>query len=389
MTRLVFRREPVYLQLAKHLRDSAREGKFVAGRLPSFRELMRGYDVALVTVRKALEVLESEGVIERVQGSGTFVRGSRAKGKRRRTLTRTICYVSGTRSENLPGNFFARMMLAAQQAAERAGYSQIIAVPENEMLPIAIGRGQADGILLAGTWTGLGPGHFPRNVQEVNEHYVAGLLDGGVPLVAVSNHTANPAVHRVLPDYDLAMAVAFERLFGLGHRRIALVGGPSHWPPFAARQEAFKQQLARYGLSDTDCPIGAYSRLDYQAPDAAVKTVADLFSRGLPPTAIVLMSGSVDLVLKGIAAAGRRVPTDVSVATFADDAILKSTGATHPPSEPADSVAAVVLPTEQLGKAAVQRLIELIEGRTSHDGERTLLLPIAWREGISLAQAKA
>ncbi|MGL4339882.1 MAG: GntR family transcriptional regulator [Nocardioides sp.] len=48
-------------------------------RLPAETALVADYNVSLGTLRRALDVLEAEQFIERVQGKGTFVRGRRAR----------------------------------------------------------------------------------------------------------------------------------------------------------------------------------------------------------------------------------------------------------------------------------------------------------------------
>jgi DNA-binding GntR family transcriptional regulator len=66
---------PKYRQIADGLRDLIAEGKYAPGdQLPVKRALMADYRAALATVDSALDVLRREGLIETVQGSGTFVR---------------------------------------------------------------------------------------------------------------------------------------------------------------------------------------------------------------------------------------------------------------------------------------------------------------------------
>lgn len=71
-------RRPAYVAIGDTLRMKIESQELVPGdRLPSERELVEEFDVARMTVRHALELLQDEGIIERRRGrtGGTFVRG--------------------------------------------------------------------------------------------------------------------------------------------------------------------------------------------------------------------------------------------------------------------------------------------------------------------------
>lgn len=60
-----------YQQIADSLRDRLVEGEFDAGQvLPSEAQMGERYDASRVTIRKALEVLRNEGLVESRQGFG-------------------------------------------------------------------------------------------------------------------------------------------------------------------------------------------------------------------------------------------------------------------------------------------------------------------------------
>ncbi|MER6997615.1 GntR family transcriptional regulator [Streptomyces sp. NPDC000410] len=68
-------RLPKYQRIANDLKDAIRTGRFGPGdRLPGENDLMAQYDVARMTARQALGVLQSEGIAEARKGSGVFVR---------------------------------------------------------------------------------------------------------------------------------------------------------------------------------------------------------------------------------------------------------------------------------------------------------------------------
>lgn len=67
--------EPAYAQLAEILRRLIAEGVYPPhGKIPSESSISRQYGLSIMTVRQAIGVLTKEGLIERVQGSGTFVK---------------------------------------------------------------------------------------------------------------------------------------------------------------------------------------------------------------------------------------------------------------------------------------------------------------------------
>lgn len=62
-----------YLTVRDHLRSLIADGLAVGAAIPSERELCERFDVSRMTVRQAVDALVVEGLLERVQGRGTFV----------------------------------------------------------------------------------------------------------------------------------------------------------------------------------------------------------------------------------------------------------------------------------------------------------------------------
>lgn len=66
---------PRYVQLRRRLEDGIRDGVLAPNSsLPPEREMAQLTDLSRVTVRKAIQELAAEGLIEQRQGSGSFVR---------------------------------------------------------------------------------------------------------------------------------------------------------------------------------------------------------------------------------------------------------------------------------------------------------------------------
>ena len=78
---------PLYRQIVEGMKREIGEGRLKPGApLPSFRVLAEDMMVSLITVKRAYEELEREGIIYRKQGLGTFVAEHGAE--RSRTMKR-------------------------------------------------------------------------------------------------------------------------------------------------------------------------------------------------------------------------------------------------------------------------------------------------------------
>lgn len=66
---------PLYEQLKSIIKKDISEGNYKIGeKLPSEVKFSQIYGVSVITTRKALFELEQEGIVDRVQGKGTFVK---------------------------------------------------------------------------------------------------------------------------------------------------------------------------------------------------------------------------------------------------------------------------------------------------------------------------
>jgi len=79
---------PRYVQLADVMRHRIKRGRWPRGvMLPSLEKLMEEFGVARVTVRQAIQLLASEGLLSPQRGRGTFVIGE--QGSHRQLLVQT------------------------------------------------------------------------------------------------------------------------------------------------------------------------------------------------------------------------------------------------------------------------------------------------------------
>ena len=144
---------------------------------------------------------------------------------------------------------------------------------------------------------------------------------------------------------------AAQHLLGLGHRRIAVIGGPVQMLCSRARISGYSAALASAGLEVDPALIrhGNFHHLGgYQA-------ALELFERPHPPTAI--FTGNDEQAF-GVAEAarvtGRRIPQDLSIVGFDD---LPMSRWFSPP------LTTVRQPLTEMGRIAAEMLSAMIDGR--------------------------
>lgn len=91
---------PKYFTVKRSILEMLDTGELGAGAiLPSERELMAAHNVSRITVRKAIEELEQEGYLYKIQGKGTFARGEQ---KRQDLISITSCTEDVARQGMVP-----------------------------------------------------------------------------------------------------------------------------------------------------------------------------------------------------------------------------------------------------------------------------------------------
>jgi LacI family transcriptional regulator len=247
---------------------------------------------------------------------------------------------------------FADVTHGIQQAAAQAG--RLVLVVEAEALPTdgsgaaedvyerLVGDGWVDGLIVA--------------YATLEDSHLGHLADQGIPLVLVNRRTSG--VHGSVVVDDLAGSrMAVEHLASLGHERIGFVGLDADTDTAYRRRQGYLDGLAAAGLAyDT--------ALEQEAPPTEPggrDGVAALLAVGgaTRPTAVFAASLMSALgVRAGLAAAGLRIPGDVSLIAFND----------HPIAEHlAPPLTTVRMPNLTMGREAVHMLLGALDGHPVRD----------------------
>ncbi len=171
----------------------------------------------------------------------------------------------------------------------------------------------------------------------------------GIPVVAVDPHTGTADVPSVDSDNLAGAVLATEYLLGLGHRRIALLGGRPDLESARLREEGFRAAMASAGVPVDEALVrnGGYR------PETAEGPARELLSHADRPTAVF---GTNDLMairtLEVARELGLRVPDDLSVIGFDD---VPESAAAMPP------LTTVHQPLHEMGAAALDLLVRMLD----------------------------
>lgn len=74
--------EPIYIKIHNQIKRAIEQQKYRVGqRIPAERQMAQDFHVSRMTLRQAIKILESEGILERRMGSGTYVASQKVQEK--------------------------------------------------------------------------------------------------------------------------------------------------------------------------------------------------------------------------------------------------------------------------------------------------------------------
>lgn len=150
---------------------------------------------------------------------------------------------------------------------------------------------------------------------HTTDHFMRPLTDSGAPLVVVGEHPNDETIASIMGNDGMGIRLAVDHLVSLGHRRIALVGGPADLSSATRRRESFVATMKGHGLK-----VGpdAFCEGDYTMHSGRVAG-GRLLARSPRPTAIVAANDYMAMgVIQSAQEIGLRVPDELSVTGFDD-----------------------------------------------------------------------
>lgn len=202
--------------------------------------------------------------------------------------------------------FFAGAVDAVSTEASRRGYN------------VVLGTAHAQADEAIALWTILEARHCDAIVllgdMRDQPRVIDDLRNAQVPVVALWEGSRPTGIASVSVDNDFGITAVMDHLSGLGHRRIAFVGG-RRLGDIAEREAAYVAAISQSGE-----PLRPeYVRTTENNPTGGRQELRALLALSEPPTAVVFATDV--LAIGGLHEAyeqGVQVPKDLSIAGFDD-----------------------------------------------------------------------
>ena len=205
---------PKYQFLANDLRLQIEAGKYArSGLLPTEFSIAEEYQVSRQTVRRALEILARDGLIEKRQGSGSHICCQEASSTA--VPTRSIAVLTTYISDYIFPSILREVenVLSCNHCAPLLFATQNQVSNERKVLQTLLRLNKLDGVLVEGTKTCL---------PNPNLDLYQKLLQQGIPLVFMNgNYPELSNTVSVLDDNYGGSQELIHYLYRKGHREIA------------------------------------------------------------------------------------------------------------------------------------------------------------------------
>ena len=219
-----------------------------------------------------------------------------------RSLRRGSTGMLGLVVSDVENPLFAKLAGHVQRAARQHGFQVIFgnseeqAEQEREIIN-AFSAQRVDGIIIA-------------PVSQANTARLVGLH---IPVAVVNRRLTEGSLPHVVVDDELGAALGLDHLWGLGHRRIAVLHGDPSWSTTIDRLKSVRRALRRHGAT-----LAKDLLIHAAHPGAAGEAALVELLRGAHrPTAILALSNSATLAaIRALHRVAARCPEDVSLVGY-------------------------------------------------------------------------
>ncbi len=351
-----------YQELIRYLDNLIETGELKAGdKLPSENRLSDMFSVSRQTVRHAIGILEEEGKVDRIRGSGTYVRDSRASNlEKRGRIAVVTTYVDSY--------IFPKTIQGIEEVLFEKGYSVQIAFTNNKVerernvLEDIINREDVAGVIVEGTKSGL---------PNPNIGLYKKLQERQIPLIFINTfYPEISAPHVSLNDVEAART-AVDYLLAKGHTRIGTILKLDD-DQGRLRYLGYIQALGAAGLPVSDSRIVWIDTDDFKQLSLCMDRI---MARVSDCTALLCYNDQVAFQLINLLKERNiRVPEDLSVISIDDSDLARMCEV---------PMTSLPHPKEKLGAKAAENLVKMIRDH-KYDGTFEYNTRVVERETVSV-----
>lgn len=332
-----------YQQITDWIQNRISSGELSAGdKLESENEISAVFGISRQTVRHALGILEKEGVLTKVQGSGTYVKGKSFKRRKAADLSKTVTIISTYIDEYI----FPRILKEMVKVLEGSGYGVQIMYTgnhletERSLLRRIIEEGSRNPLIVESVMSGL---------PNPNLDYYRELQERGIPILFFHSDYPELGLPCVRMDDVRAGNVAAEYLIGQGHTRIGGIFKADDGQG-RRRYEGMIQAMYQAGIEVKEERICWIDSMDLRSS----KEMEERVQKRLEGcTACVCYNDEVAHILTNICEKhGIHIPDMLSVISIDNSALARLNCV---------PLTSVVHPMERLGRKAAENMLELIK----------------------------
>jgi len=328
--------------------------------LSSEHELAVSMGISRDSVRRGIQTLIVEGLVERRPGRGMFVRSREAQTSQIQIVVR-----------NLEDNLQVQVARGAQSlGADRGIGVQIYDSHRHHELALNILRGLPDTGFSGAIVTGPVYIGLPEALME--------LKRVKFPFVMIDGSLSGFDVSSVTSDNYRGGYLLGEHLLSMGHRRIGFVTRHlAKYESVRQRGEGLRDAIGDAGLPFDRSLIAEMTIQPRQRDwiDEIERTLRELMEHPEPPSAIFCCNDGVAAdVYRVLRAMGKRIPKDISVVGFDDDPV---SAILDPP------LTTVSQDVDGMGRAAMELLLKQIGGSKKGQTENRLMpVELVVRESV-------
>ena len=294
----------LYTQIYEDLKSKISGGVFADGDfLPSEREIGESYNVDRTTVRKALTLLASDGIIQKKPGAGSQVVGQDSpETSLDRDTVKSIAFFlpkSTRRTHRISQPFYAALFYRLEEECRAHQHSLVYSVLDKD--------DDFSAVLDAGRYAGI---VFVSNVARA---FIDQAVSMRIPSVLINDYY--PSVASIHTDNLYGMMLVCDHLIELGHRHFGFIAGASDHLTSRERMLACICSLGKAGLRIQD----QYLEETNWEPGEGFEAARKILARTPRPTAIVAFNDNHAMeCMQAISELGLRIPDDISVVGFDD-----------------------------------------------------------------------